>query len=137
MAGARIAWCMGPKVIKALSGAVRRNWTVVTFRGITSFTSGTLTTLSLASEAKGKALGHGVELGTAEAISCVAALSLGVSAPVMRPPFLQERCSHRPAFPPSGINLQPASALLFACMQPCILTDVRPFPFLRVPLPEG
>ncbi len=37
----------------------------------------------------------------------------------------------RPAVPPSGINLQPASALWFICMHPYIVTNARPFPFLR------
>jgi hypothetical protein len=43
---------------------------------------------------------------------------------------LRGGCSYRPAVPPSGINLQPASALWFVCIHPCILTDARPFPFL-------
>ncbi len=41
----------------------------------------------------------------------------------------------RRAVPPSGINLQPASAFWFVCILPCILTDARPFPFLRTPRP--
>jgi len=90
MAGARIALCRGPDVITAPSGDSLCIWTLVTFGDISRSTSGTLTTLTLASVGKRKALGHRAELATPEAISSVAARNFGASASVMRPtsPYL-------------------------------------------------